>query len=82
VDSQAASLGKLILIQGEILLAVWLVSEFASAWAVRVAIVFFTGAKAKAKCPSHRAVADLRWKQLTALGGTCIRNKGIIIPTA
>lgn len=44
VETQAASLGKLILIQGEILLALWLVSEVASAWAFRTAIVFFAGA--------------------------------------
>lgn len=44
LETQATSLGKLILIQGEILLALWLVSEVASAWAFRTAIVFFAGA--------------------------------------
>lgn len=44
VESQAASLGKLILIQGEILLALWMISGISAAWAFRVGMVFFAGA--------------------------------------
>lgn len=46
IDTQAASIGKLILIQGEILLALWLMSGINAAWAFRAAIVFFAGAAA------------------------------------
>lgn len=44
IDTQVASLGKLILIQGEILLALWLISGINAAWAFRAAMVFFAGA--------------------------------------
>lgn len=44
VESQATSIGKLVLIQGEILLAFWLTSGVGAAWAFRVAILFFAGA--------------------------------------
>lgn len=44
IDTQAASLGKLILIQGEVALALWLMSGINAVWSFRAAIVFFAGA--------------------------------------